>query len=92
MSASDYFIDAYVAGLDLVPAEMAITAAGAAIGAPPIAGAIQSQSAVLYCMRHANVERLMARVLSEIADVSTRATLPELNSAMLIRLRCLGSP
>jgi hypothetical protein len=62
MSASDHFIDAYVAGLDLVPVEMAITAAGAAIGAPPIAGAIQSQSAVLYCMRHANVERLMARV------------------------------
>jgi hypothetical protein len=38
MSASDPLIDVCVAGLDLVPVEMAITAAGAAIGPPPIAG------------------------------------------------------
>jgi hypothetical protein len=90
MHASDHLIDAYVAGLDLVPVEMAITAAGAAIGAPPIAGAIQSQSAVLYCMRQANVERLMERVRSEFADVPTRATLPGLISAMLSSAALFG--
>jgi hypothetical protein len=90
MHASDHLIDGYVAGLDLVPVEMAITAAGAAIGAPPIAGAIESQSAVLYCMRQANVERLMARVRSEFADVPTRATLPGLISAMLSSAALFG--
>ena len=59
MSASDPLIDACVAGLDLVPLEIAITAAGAAIGTPLIPGAMQAQSVIVYCKRHANVERLI---------------------------------
>jgi hypothetical protein len=57
MSASDPLIEASVAGLDLVPIEMAITAAGTAIDTPPIAGVIQSQSVILYRKRHSNIER-----------------------------------
>jgi hypothetical protein len=83
MSASDPLIEASVAGLDLVPIEMAITAAGTAIDTPPIAGVIQSQSVILYCKRHSNIERLIARVRSEFANVATRATLTDLLSAVL---------
>jgi hypothetical protein len=83
MSASDPLIDVCVAGLDLVPVEMAITAAGAAIGPPPIAGVMQSQSVILYCKRHSNVERLIERVRSDFADVPTGVTLSELVSAVL---------
>jgi hypothetical protein len=72
-----------VAGLDLVPVEMAITAAGAAIGSPPIAGVMQAQSVILYCKRHSNIERLIAHVRSEFADVPTGVTLSELVSAVL---------
>jgi hypothetical protein len=83
MSASDPLIDVCVAGLDLVPLEMAITAAGAAIGPPPVSGVMQSQSVTLYCKRHSNIERLIARVRSEFADVPTGVTLSELVSAVL---------
>jgi hypothetical protein len=83
MSASDPLIDVCVAGLDLVPVEMAITAAGAAIGPPPIAGVMQAQSVILYCKRHSNIERLIARVRSEFADVPTGVTLSESVSAVL---------
>src|SRR5580704_9407962 len=83
MSASDPLIDVCVAGLDLVPVEMAITAAGAAIGPPPIAGVMQSQSVILYCNRHSNIERLIERVRSDFADVPTGVTLSELVSAVL---------
>jgi hypothetical protein len=83
MSASDPLIDVCVAGLDLVPVEMAITAAGAAIGPPPISGVMQSPSVTLYCKRHSNIERLIARVRSEFADVPTGVTLSELVSAVL---------
>jgi hypothetical protein len=83
MSASDPLIDVCVAGLDLVPVEMAITAAGAAIGPPPIAGVMQSQSVILYCKRHSNIERLIERVRSDFADVPTGVTLSELVSAVL---------
>jgi hypothetical protein len=41
-------------------------------------------------MRHANVERLMARVRSEIADVPTRVTLAELISTMLSSAALFG--
>jgi hypothetical protein len=83
MSTSHSLIDASVTGLDLVPVEMAITAAGTAIDSPPIAGVIQSQSAILYCKRHSNIERLIARVRSEFANVQTPATLTDLLSAVL---------
>ena len=83
MSASDPLIDVCVAGLDLVPVEMAITAAGAAVGPPPIAGVMQAQSVILYCKRRSNIERLIARVRSEFADVPTGVTLSELVSAVL---------
>src|SRR5580704_8307938 len=83
MSTSDPLIDVCVAGLDLVPVEMAITAAGAAIGPPPIAGVMQSQSVILYCNRHSNIERLIERVRSDFADVPTGVTLSELVSAVL---------
>jgi hypothetical protein len=83
MSTSHPLIDASVAGLDLVPVEMAITAAGTAIDSPPIAGVIQSQSVILYCKRHSNIERLIARVRSEFANVPTPATLTDLLSAVL---------
>jgi hypothetical protein len=83
MNASDPLIDVCIAGLDLVPVEMAITAAGAAIGPPPIAGVMQPQSVILYCKRHSNIERLIARVRSEFADVPTAVTLSELVSAVL---------
>jgi hypothetical protein len=83
MSASDPLIDVCVAGLDLVPVEMAITAAGAAIGPPSIAGVMQSQSVILYCKRHANIGRIIARVRSEFVDAPTGVTLSELVSAVL---------
>jgi hypothetical protein len=83
MSASDPIIDACVAGLDLVPLEIAITAAGAAIGTPPISGAMQTQSVIVYCKRHANVERLITRVRSEFADAQTVVALSESVSAVL---------
>jgi hypothetical protein len=83
MSASDPLIEACVAGLDLIPVEMAITATGAAIGTPPIPGAMQSQSVIVYCRRHANVERLITRVRSEFADAPTGVALSGLVSAVL---------
>ena len=83
MSASDPLIDVCVAGLDLVPMEMAITLSGAAIGPPPMAGVVQSQSVILYCKRHSNIERLIERVCSDFADVPTGVTLSELVSAAL---------
>jgi hypothetical protein len=90
MSASDPLIDVCVAGLDLVPVEMAITAAGAAIRPPPIAGVMQSQSVILYCKRHSNVERLIERVRSEFADVPTGVTLSDLVSAVLSSAALFG--
>jgi hypothetical protein len=83
MSASDPLIDVCVAGLDLVPVEMAITLSGAAIGPPPMAGVMQSQSVILYCKRHSKIERLIERARSEFADVPTGVTLSELVSAVL---------
>jgi hypothetical protein len=83
MSAPDRLIDAYAVGLDLVPVQMAVTTAGAAIGLPPLAGLIQSQSVILYCKRYRNIKRLMAVIRSEFANEPTRATLPGLVSAVL---------
>jgi hypothetical protein len=83
MSASDPLIDVCVAGLDLVPLQMAITLSGAAIGPPPMAVVVQSQSVILYCKRHSNIERLIERARSEFADVPTGVTLSELVSAAL---------
>ena len=83
MSASDPLIDVCVAGLDLVPLQMAITLSGAAIGPPPMAGVMQSQSVILYCKRHSKIERLIERARSEFADVPTGVTLSELVSAAL---------
>jgi hypothetical protein len=44
---------------------------------------MQSQSVILYCKRHSNIERLIERVRSEFADVPTAVTLSELVSAVL---------
>jgi hypothetical protein len=44
---------------------------------------MQSQSVILYCKRHSNIERLIERVRSEFADVPTGVTLSELVSAVL---------
>jgi hypothetical protein len=44
---------------------------------------MQAQSVILYCKRHSNIERLIARVRSEFADELTRVTLSELVSAVL---------
>jgi len=83
MSVSDPHIEARIAGLDLVPVEMAITASDAAIGTPPIPRVMQSQSVILYCKQHSNIERPIARVRSEFANVPTPATLADLLSAVL---------
>src|ERR1700730_9311702 len=83
MGASDPLLDVCVAGVDLVPMEIAIPAAGAPIGPPPIAGVMHAQSVILYCKRHSNIERLIARVRSEFADVPTGVTLSESVSAVL---------
>jgi hypothetical protein len=90
MSAPDPLIDAYVAGLDLVPVQMAITAAGAAIGIFPLTGAMQSRSVIFYCKRHMNIERLMVGVRSEFTTAPTLATLPALVSAMLKWAEAVG--
>jgi hypothetical protein len=44
---------------------------------------MQAQSVILYCKRHSNIERLIARVRSEFADELTGVTLSELVSAAL---------
>jgi hypothetical protein len=44
---------------------------------------VQSQSVILYCKRHSNIERLIERVRSEFADVPTGVTLSEFVSAVL---------
>src|SRR5580704_12490581 len=90
MSAPDPLIDAYVAGLDLVPLQMEITAAGAAIGIFPLTGAMQSRSVIFYCKRHMNIERLMVGVRSEFTTAPTLATLPALVSAVLKWAEAVG--
>jgi hypothetical protein len=60
-----------------------MTATGAAIGTPPIPGATESQSVIVYCRRHVNVERLITRVRSEFADAPTGVALSTLVSAVL---------
>jgi hypothetical protein len=90
MSALDPLIDAYVTGLDVVPVQMAVTATGAAIGRAPLTELSQSQSVILYCKRHSNIERIMASVRFQFANVPMRVTLSELVSAVLKSAEAFG--
>ena len=90
MSVPDPLIEACIAGLDLVPAEMAITASGAAIAAPPIPRVMQSQSVILHRKRHSNIERPIARVRFGFANVPTPATLADLLSTVLKSAAAFG--
>jgi hypothetical protein len=90
MSAVDPLIDAYVTGLDVVPVQMAVTAAGAAIGRAALTEVSQSQSVILHCKRHSNIERIMASVHFQFANVQMRVTLSELVSAVLKSAEAFG--
>ena len=90
MSAPDPFIDAYVAGLDLVSLHLSVTAGGAAIGLSPLAGVAQCQSVILHCKRHRNVDRLTTVIRSEFEDASTPVALSQLVSAVLNLAGMLG--
>ena len=90
MSAPDPFIDAYVAGLDLVSLHLSVTAGGAAIGLSPLAGVAPCQSVILHCKRHRNVDRLTAVIRSEFEDASTPVALSQLVSAVLNLAGMLG--
>ena len=90
MSAVDPLIDAYVTGLDVVPVQMAVTAAGLAIGRAPLTEVSQSNSVILYCKRHSNIERIIASVRFQFANVPMRVTLSELVSAVLKSAEALG--
>jgi hypothetical protein len=90
MSAPDPLIAAYVVGLDLVPVQIAVTGAGVVIGRAPLTGVPPSQSVILHCRRHSNIERMMASVRFQFANVPTRATLSELVSAVLKSAEAFG--
>jgi hypothetical protein len=83
MGAPDPLINMYVAGLDLVSVQMGVGAAGAVIGWAPLTEVPQSQSVILYSKRSSNIERMMASVRFQFADVPTRATISGLVSAVL---------
>jgi hypothetical protein len=90
MSAPDPFIDAYVAGLDLVSLHLSVTAGGAAIGLSPLAGVAPCQSVILHCKRHRNVDRLAAVIRSEFQDAPTPVALSQLVSAVFNLAGMLG--
>jgi hypothetical protein len=83
MSAPDPLTDTYVAGLDLVAVQVGIGSAGAVIGRAPITEVKQLQSVFLYCKRHSNVDRMIASVRFQFANVPTRTTLSGIVSAVL---------
>ena len=90
MDAPDPFIEAFVAGLDLVALHLSVTASGAAIGLAPLAGVVPSQSVILHCKRHRNVDRLTAVVRSEFEKLPTPVVLSQLVSAVLNLAGTLG--
>src|SRR5579864_3775506 len=90
MCASDPFIEAYVAGLDLVALHLSVAASGAAIGLSPLAGGIPSESVILRCKRHRNVDRLVTVIRSEFENGRTPIALSQLVSAVLNLAGTLG--
>jgi hypothetical protein len=88
MGTPNPLMTAYAAGLDLVPVRIAVTAAGAAIGRAPLTGVPPSQSVILYCRRHSNIERMMASVRFQFANVP--ATLSGLVLAVLKSAEAFG--
>jgi hypothetical protein len=89
MNAPDPFIEAFVAGLDLVALHLSVTASGAAIGLAP-AGVMPSQSVILHCKRHRNIDRLTAVIRREFENVPTPVVLSQLVSAVLNLAGTLG--
>jgi hypothetical protein len=83
MSTPDPLMTAYISGLDLVSVQMGVTAAGAEIGRTPLTGVPPTQSVILYCKRHSNIERMIESVRSEFAKIPTRATLSVAISTVL---------
>jgi hypothetical protein len=83
MSTPDPLTNTYVAGLDLVAVQIGIGAAGAVIGRAPITEVMQLPSVFLYCKRHSNIDRMIASVRFQCANVSTRASLSWLVAAVL---------
>jgi hypothetical protein len=90
MNTPDPFVDAYVAGLNLVALHLSVTAGGAAIGLAPLAGVVQCQSVILHCKRHRNIDRLMDVIRSEFENVPTPVALSQLVSAVLNLAGTLG--
>jgi hypothetical protein len=90
MNTSDPFVDAYVAGLNLVALHLSVTASGAAIGLSPLAGVVPCQSVILHCKRHRNIDRLMEVIRSEFENVPTPVALSQLVSAVLNLAGTLG--
>jgi hypothetical protein len=90
MNAPDPFIEAYVAGLDLVALHLSVAASGAAIGLSPLAEVMPSQSVILHCKRHGNIDRLVTVTRSEFENVPTPVVLSQLVSAVLNLAGTLG--
>jgi hypothetical protein len=90
MNASDPFIEAYVAGLDLAALHLSVAASGAAIGLSPLAKVMPSQSVILHCKRHRNIDRLVAVIRSEIENAPTSVALSQLVSAVVNLAGTLG--
>ena len=90
MGAPDPFIEAFVAGLDLVALHLSVTASGAVIGLSPLAGVVPYQSVILHCKRHRNIDRLMEVIRSEYENVPTPVALSQLVSAVLNLAGTLG--
>jgi hypothetical protein len=61
-----------------------------AIGRAPLTEVPQSNSVILYCKRHSNIERIIASVRFQFANVPMRVTLSELVSAVLKSAESLG--
>jgi hypothetical protein len=90
MNTSDPFIDAYVAGLDLVALHLSVATSGAAIGLSPLAEVMPTQSVILHCKRHRNIDRLVTVTRSEFENVPTPIVLSQLVSAVLNLAGTLG--
>jgi hypothetical protein len=90
MNTPDPFVDAYVAGLNLVALHLSVTASGAAIGLSPLAGVVPCQSVILHCKRHRNIDRLMEVIRSEFENVPAPVALSQLVSAVLNFAGTLG--